>query len=194
MSLLWNAEVRSDEGKGASRRLRNTGKIPGIIYGAGKESKSVSFATNFVTRVLNNPDLYNTVLTVELAGVKESCVIKDMQRHPATGQISHIDMQRTDTTSYLTKRVPIKFVGSAVAPGVKTGGLMSYMQTSIVVKALAKDLPAVITVDVSNMEAQTSLRLSQLEMPAGVTILALTHDSSDYDQAVVGIGKSKTAK
>lgn len=194
MSLLWNAEVRSDEGKGASRRLRNAGKIPGIIYGAGKEPKSVSFATNFVTRVLNNPDLFNTVLTVELAGVKESCVIKDMQRHPATGQISHIDMQRTDDTSYIIKRVPIKFVGAAVAPGVKMGGLMAYMQTSIEVKALAKDLPAVITVDVSKMEAQTSLRLSQLTMPEGVTILALTHDSSDYDQAVVGVGKSKTAK
>ena len=194
MSLVWNAEVRSDEGKGASRRLRNTGKVPGIIYGAGKEPQSVAFASNFVTRVLQDADLFNTVLTVEVAGTQQSCIIKDMQRHPATGAISHIDMQRTDDSSYLTKRVPIKFVGSAVAPGVKMGGLMSYMQTNIEVKALAKDLPAFITVDVSNMEAQTSLRLSQLAMPEGVSIVALSHGNSDYDQAVVGIGKPKAAK
>lgn len=194
MSLVWDAEVRSDEGKGASRRLRNTGKVPGIIYGAGKEPQSVAFASNFVTRVLKNADLFNTVLTVNVGGNTESCVIKDMQRHPASGDITHIDMQRTDDSSYIVKRVPFKFTGTSIAPGVKMGGLMSYMQTTVEIKALAKNLPAFIEVDVSKMEASTSLRLSQLAMPEGVSILALSHGNSDYDQAVVGIGKPKAAK
>ncbi|BBN58812.1 50S ribosomal protein L25/general stress protein Ctc [Hydrogenovibrio marinus] len=189
MSQVWTAELRTEEGKGASRRLRHAGKIPAIIYGAGKDAKSVSLSSNAVEHTLQDNDMYNTVLTIKGAGDEESCVIKDLQRHPATGMISHIDFQRASDASYIVKRVPLDFQGRASSPGVKMGGLMSFMQQTVEVRCLAKDLPTKITVDVSKMEGGTSLRLSQLEMPAGVVLTALTHGSADYDQAVVGIGK-----
>ncbi|WP_321324801.1 50S ribosomal protein L25/general stress protein Ctc [Thiomicrorhabdus sp.] len=192
MSQNWTAEIRTEEGKGASRRLRNTGKVPAIIYGAGKDAVSVSFAQNFVKKALENNDNFNAVLTIDVKGGEtESCVVKDLQRHPSTGDVSHIDLQRAGTDNKLTKKVPLNFVGQAKAPGVKLGGLMSFLQATVEVSCLAKDLPTKIDVDVSAMDAGTSLRLSQLVMPEGVILTALSHGNADYDQAVVNIGKPK---
>jgi large subunit ribosomal protein L25 len=191
MSQVWTAELREDNGKGASRRLRHAGKIPAIIYGAGKDAKSIALASNLVEHALENADLYNTVLTVEGAGPKEDCVIKDLQRHPATNLVSHIDFQRVGKTTMVTKRVPLEFVGKSGAPGIKQGGLMSFMQQIVEVKCQSRDLPTKITVDVSEMEAGQSLRLSELEIPKGVSLTALSHGSADYDQSVVGISKVK---
>ncbi|MDG6779120.1 50S ribosomal protein L25/general stress protein Ctc [Thiomicrorhabdus sp. zzn3] len=192
MAQNWTAEIRSQEGKGASRRLRREGKVPGIIYGADKDAVSVAFESNFIKHAFENVDLFNTVLTIDVKGGEtESCVVKDMQRHPATGEVSHIDLQRADEKSMLTKRVPFVFTGKNVAPGVKMGGMMTILQPTVEVRCLAKNLPTSITVDVSKMEAGTSLRLSDLALPEGVSITALSHGNTDYDQAVVNISKPK---
>jgi len=192
MSQNWTAEIRTEEGKGASRRLRHTGKVPAIIYGAGKDAVSVSFSGNFVKKAFENSDNFNSVLTIDVnGGTKESCVVKDIQRHPSTGEVSHIDLQRAGKANKLTKKVPLQFVGQAKSPGVKLGGLMSFLQSTVEVSCLAKDLPTKIEVDVSEMEASTSMRLSQLVMPKGVVITALSHGNADYDQSVVNIGAPK---
>jgi len=192
MSQVWTAELRTEEGKGASRRLRHAGKVPAIIYGGDVDAKSIALKSNQIERALKlDADLYNTVLTLEGAGDAENCVIKDLQRHPATGFITHIDFQRASDKAVIIKRVPLKFKGKDASPGVKIGGLMSFMQTTVEVSCLAKDLPTAIEVDVSGLEAGTNLRLSQLALPKGVQLTALTHGNSDYDQAVVGISKVK---
>ena len=192
MSQNWTAEIRTEEGKGASRRLRRAGKVPAIIYGGDKPAVSVSFTGNFVAHAFDNKDMFNTVVTVDVQGGEaEQVVVKDMQRHPATNEIAHMDLQRAGENNLITKKVPLNFTGKAVAPGVKMGGLMSFLQPSVEVRCLAKDLPASIGVDVSAMEAGTSLRLSELTMPEGVILTALTHGNTDYDQAVVNIGKPK---
>ncbi len=190
MSQVWTAEVRSTEGKGASRRLRHTGKVPAIIYGADKDAVSVTFEGNFVKKALEDMDVYNSVLTIEVTGgKKENVIIKDLQRHPARSDVMHIDMQRVTDKTRITKRIPLTFTGSAVAPGVKLGGMMTFFQKTVEVRCAAKVLPKVIEIDVSKMEAGDSMRLSDLPMPKGVEVVALLHGSSDYDQAVVAIGK-----
>jgi len=192
MGQNWTAEIRSEEGKGASRRLRRTGQVPAIIYGADKDAVSVAFAGNFVKHAFENADVFNTVLTIDVnGGETETCVVKDIQRHPATGDVSHIDLQRASDSNVITKDVPFNFVGKASAPGVKMGGMMTILQPTVEIRCLAKDLPTVITVDVSKMEAGASLRLSELALPEGVVITALTHGNTDYDQSVVNITKPK---
>ena len=192
MGSNWTAEIRTEEGKGASRRLRHAGKVPGIVYGGDKAAVSVSFDGNFIAHAFDNKDMFNTIITLDVnGGETESVVVKDMQRHPATNVVSHIDLQRASGDMVITKKVPLAFEGKAVAPGVKMGGLMSFLQPSVEVRCAAKDLPASIKVDVSKMEAGTSLRLSELQMPEGVILTALTHGNTDYDQAVVNIGKPK---
>jgi large subunit ribosomal protein L25 len=191
MSQNWTASLRTEEGKGASRRLRHANRVPAIIYGAGKEAVSISLLANFVKHALENEALFNTVLTVDVEGGKtEACVIKDVQRHPATGAVFHIDFQRA-ADNILVKKIPFNFIGEDVSPGVKAGGMISFLQATVEINCLAKDLPTEITVDVSNMEAGTSLRLSELELPEGISIRALAHGNSDYDQSVVNIGKAK---
>jgi large subunit ribosomal protein L25 len=192
MSLSWTAEIRTEEGKGASRRLRHAGRVPAIIYGAGKDAVSVSLSANTVKKAFENNDTYNSILDIDVqGGKKESVVVKDVQRHPATGDVAHIDLQRAGKDNVLTKRIPLNFLGKNVAPGVKLGGHMSFLQATVEVACLAKDLPTKIDVDVSGMEAGTSMRLSELTMPKGVSLTALSHGNSDYDQAVVNIGKPK---
>jgi large subunit ribosomal protein L25 len=194
MSHIWTAEIRTDEGKGASRRLRHANKVPAVVYGAGKDAVSVSLTANEVKRALENPAMFNTVLTLEVEGGEtETCVIKDMQRHPATGAAFHIDFQRA-ADNVLVKRVPLTFVGDAGAPGVKAGGLMAFLQSVVEVSCVAKNLPTTINVDVSTMEEGTSMRLSEIVLPKGVSLTALSHGSSDYDQSIVNIGKAKRSK
>ena len=192
MSQNWTAEIRTEEGKGASRRLRHAGKVPAIIYGGDTDAASIALSANEVKKSFQDNDTYNTVLNVEIAGGNtEAVVVKDVQRHPATGDVMHIDFQRAGADNKLVKKVPLNFTGKEQAPGVKLGGLMTYLQSAVEVSCLAKDLPTKIDVDVSGMEAQTSLRLSQLTLPEGVAITALSHGNTDYDQAVVNISKPK---
>ena len=95
---------------------------------------------NFVKKALENNDNFNAVLTIDVKGGEtESCVVKDLQRHPSTGDVSHIDLQRAGTDNKLTKKVPLNFVGQAKAPGVKLGGLMSFLQATVEVSCLAKE-------------------------------------------------------
>ncbi len=191
MSQNWTANLRTEEGKGASRRLRHANRVPAIIYGAGKEAVSVSLLANFVKHAFENEALFNTVLTIDVeGGASEACVVKDIQRHPATGAVFHIDFQRA-ADNILVKKVPFTFVGQEASAGVKAGGMMSFLQATVEISCLAKDLPTEITVDVSAMEAGTSMRLSELAMPEGVAIRALAHGNSDYDQSVVSISKAK---
>jgi large subunit ribosomal protein L25 len=192
MSQNWTAEIRSNEGKGASRRLRREGKVPAIIYGADQDAVSVALSSNFIKHAFENADIFNTVLTVDVqGGNSENCVVKDIQRHPATGDVSHVDLQRTDDKRVITKDVPFTFSGKSKAPGVKMGGMMTILQPTVEIRCLAKHLPTSINVDVSAMEAGSSLRLSELQLPEGVSITALSHGNSDYDQAVVNITKPK---
>lgn len=192
MSTNWKASIRSEEGRGASRRLRKAGLIPGIIYGNNKDAVMVNFKENEVKKALMDSNVFNTVFNIDVEGGKaEKVVIKDIQRHPSRDEILHMDMQRVIDKSIITKVVPFKFIGANVAPGVKKGGLMTFIQKSVEVRCAAKDLPAVIEVDVSAMDAGESMRLSNIQLPKGVEITALTHGNTDYDQSVVSVAKSR---
>jgi large subunit ribosomal protein L25 len=188
---IWEAKARTDEGKGASRRLRHAGLVPAIIYGADKAPLSVTLNHNFLIHALDDDAVYNSPITVKGLGDDEVVVIKDLQRHPAKPQIMHVDLQRLDNARMIYKRIPLNFTGSDVAPGVKSGGVMTFFQVDVEVRCLPANLPSVIEVDVSKMDENTRIRLSDLVLPEGVQATALLHGNSDYDQAVVGLGKSK---
>lgn len=188
---IWEATPRSDEGKGASRRLRHAGKVPAIVYGGDKAPISAIIDHNFLIRAFDDETVFNSPITVKGLGDDETVVIKAVQRHPAKPMIMHVDLQRLDAARKIYKRIPLNFLGADVAPGVKAGGVMTYFQVDVEVRCLPQYLPSSIDIDVSNMEENTRLRLSDLVMPEGVEVTALLHGSSDYDQAVVGLGKSK---
>lgn len=190
-TITWEAKARTDEGKGASRRLRRAGLVPAVIYGASKAPESISLDHNKLMHAFEDDAVFNSPITIKGLTEESVVVIKAVQRHPAKAQILHVDLQRVDNSRMIYKRVPIKFLGADVAPGVKAGGVMTFFQVDIEVRCLPENLPSAITIDVSKMEENTRIRISDMVLPEGVQATALLHGNPDYDQAVVGLGKSK---
>jgi len=178
------AESRSDAGKGASRRLRHAGKVPAIVYGGGKDPLMIALDHNDLLKHLEHEAFYSHVLAVDVDGARESCVLKDVQRHPARPIIMHLDLQRVRADEKIRMHVPLHFENESIAPGVKQGGAVSHHLSEVDVSCLPKDLPEYIAVDMSAMGMNDSLHLSQLKLPAGVELVALGHGD---DALVVSI-------
>ena len=180
------AEKREVKGTGASRRLRHAGKIPGIIYGGGKEPAMVSFNHDPIWHMLENEASHSSILSVKTDGKNEKAILRDVHYHPYKQLILHIDLQRVSETERIHMSVPLHFVGEDVAPGVKLqGGIVSHLMTDIDITCLASNLPEYLVADVSNLNLHDSVHLSDLQLPEGVEITSLTHGGDDL--AVVSI-------
>ena len=184
MSIELNAELRTDTGKGASRRLRRQGKVPAIIYGAGRPPRALVFDHNRVIQQLENESFYSSVLSVKVGDKEQAVILKDLQRHPAKPFIQHFDLLRVAGGDRIKMHVPLHFTGEKDAPGVKAGGQVSHHLMDVEVVCQAQDLPEFIEVDLSAMGPGDSVMLSELALPEGVTIPALAIDPEENDAAV----------
>ena len=185
--FVLTAEPRTEQGKGASRRLRREGKVPAILYGAGKDPVPLSVNHNELLKQLENEAFYSHILTVELDGKTEQAVLKDLQRHPAKPFILHLDLMRVSAGEKIRVNVPLHFVGEDVAPGVKIGGgIVTHAVTEVEISCLPKDLPEYIEVDLSTLELGESLHLSDLKLPPGVELVQLLQ-GEEHDVAVAAI-------
>ena len=181
------AEIREDQGKGASRRLRHQGKVPAIIYGAGRPPRALAFDHNRVIQQLENEKFYSSVLNIKVGEKHQAAILKDIQRHPAKPQVMHMDFQRIVEDQEIKMLVPIHFLGEDVAPGVKTGGgKPQHLITEVEIVCLPKHLPEYIDVDVSELELDEMLKLSDIQLPEGVSIPALAQ-GEEADRGVVSI-------
>ena len=181
------AEIREDQGKGASRRLRHQGKVPAIIYGGGRAPRSLSFDHNKVLKQLEDESFYSSVLNIKVGSKSQAAILKDLQRHPAKPRIMHMDFQRIVEDEEIRMNVPLHFIGEEVAPGVKTGGgKVARLMTDVEVVCLPRYLPEYINVDVSELELDEMLTLSDIKLPEGVEMPALAQ-GPEADRAVVSI-------
>ena len=189
--LTLDAMLRNDIGKGASRRLRRKkDQLPAILYGAGKDPVSLTLEHNAVLKALKNDAFYSSILSLQIDGKAESVVLKDMQRHPFKPKIQHMDFLRIKAGEKITMSVPLRFINEAIAPGVTEGGMVTHLTTEVEIRCLPKNLPEYLEVDMSNITLDQTLHLSDLTLPNGIEILALTHD---IDAAVVNIHIAKAA-
>lgn len=182
-----NAELREDLGKGASRRLRTTGKFPGVIYGANKDAVSITLVHNEFIHKLEHEAFFSHILTLNVGKQSEKVVLKDLHRHPFKTQVLHVDFQRVDENQKLTMRVPLHFINEKQCVGVKQGGgVISHIVTEIEISCLPKDLPEYIDVDLLNINLGETVHLGNLKLPEGVEIYALTH-GGDEAQPIVSV-------
>lgn len=186
ISFELNAESRTDTGKGASRRLRRTGKIPAIMYGGNKDPESLTLNHNEVIRNLENEAFYSHILTVNVGGSKTRAVLRDLQRHPSKPFVQHMDLQRVSEAEKLRMNVPLHFIGEEDAPGVKAGGMVSHEIIEVEIECLPRDLPEYVEVDVSGLDIGDSLHLSDLKMPEGAVLLELARGEG-HDLGVVSV-------
>ena len=190
---IFNLEavVRTDLGKGASRRLRHEDKVPAILYGAGKEPVALTLEHNEVIQAQEFEAFYSHVLTLNIGGEKVEALVKDMQRHAYKPKVTHIDFLRVDATHAVTVTVPLHFINEATSKGVKEqGGHAEHHLADVQVSCLAADLPEFIEVDLQNVELGHTVHLSELTLPKGVTLVELAK-GADHDQAVVTIKAPK---
>lgn len=192
MEFVLNGAPREEFGRAASRNLRRRGRVPAVIYGAGKPPSQITLDFDLLNRQIAQEAFYTSILTVKTGSETESVVVKDVQRHPARGWVLHLDFQRIVADEELTLHVPLHFMNQETAKGVKDqGGVIEHLVTDIEVSCLPRNLPEYIEVDVAELELNEVYHISDLTLPAGVTSVALAHD---HDQAVVSIYLPRTAE
>ena len=188
-SFELQAESRTLLGKANSRRMRRIeNKIPGVIYGAQKDTTSVTLDHNEVLKALEHEAFYSQILTVTVDGKKkEKVILRDIQRHVYKPKVLHMDFQRIKSDEALKIRIPIHFLNEDVAPGIKLeGGVVSHHISDVEISCLPADLPEFLSIDLAELKLDESIYLSQIVLPKGVTIVELTH-GDEHDQAVVSI-------
>ncbi len=180
-----DVEARDKLGTSETRRLRNQGKVPAILYGGGKDPQSVMLEKDRLQLQMEHEAFYTSILTLNLAGETQAVIVKDVQRHPAKRLVLHLDFQRILEDEEITLNVPIHFLGEEDAIGVKEqGGEISHLMSDVEVSCLPKDLPEYLELDISNLELNQLLHLSDIKVPEGVELTALAHNQ---DPAVVSI-------
>ncbi len=182
------AEPRAEQGKGASRRLRHAGRVPAILYGAGKPPQMVTLDHNSMLRNLENERFHTAIMDIKVGNDTNQAILRDWQMHPFKPQVLHIDLQRISATEKLHMRIPLHFTGADVAPGVKQdGGIVAHLMTDVDITCLPKDLPEFLTVDLSHLQLNQSVHLSDIKLPEGVGITSLAHGGSDLAVAAINI-------
>ncbi|MDP5209455.1 50S ribosomal protein L25/general stress protein Ctc [Microbulbifer sp. 2205BS26-8] len=189
--IKLNAIARSDEGKGASRRLRRLeGRVPGIIYGGKAKPQSVSLLHKDLFKALENEAFFSSMLTLDIDGKTEKVILRDLQRHPARQLLLHVDFQRVSANTKVHVKVPLHFLNEDTCKGVKAGGIVSHTLTELEVQAPAAKLPEFIEVDLANLEMGDVLHISDLKLPAAVESVDLSH-GEDHNLVVASIHKPR---
>jgi large subunit ribosomal protein L25 len=179
------ASSRKDEGKGASRRLRLSGHVPAIVYGAKQEPQTIQFEHNHLWMASQNEWFYSSILELSVDGKVQKVLLRDLQRHPYKQQLLHLDLQRIDENAAIRFNVPLHFMNQDKSPAGKTADVIVLHELNeIEVSCLPKDLPEFIEVDLSNLSLGDIIHMSQLTLPAGVILPALKL-GKEHDLAVV---------
>ncbi len=172
--MKFTAFERSMQGTGASRRLRNSGKTPGIVYGGSGEPKLIELDHNALWHALKKEAFHASILDMELNGQTSKVLLRDYQMHPFKQLVLHIDFQRVEANTMLHMKVPLHFSGEENSPAVKNDKcLINHVVNELEVNCLPADLPEFIAVDLSKLESGKSLHLDDIQLPKGVK--AVTH-------------------
>ena len=192
--MKFVAYERALQGTGASRRLRKTDKVPGIVYGAGTP-KMIELDHNALYFALKKEAFHSSILEMEVAGSVQKVLLRDFQMHPWKQNVLHIDFQRIDETTRVKKKIPLHFAGEENSPAVKTDKcLVSHVTTELEVECLASQLPEFLPIDLAALVKNQSLKASDLELPEGIkwvkhgkidpVIVAVTVPKAEVEEVV----------
>jgi large subunit ribosomal protein L25 len=193
MKIAVKAEPRSVQGTGASRRLRRADKVPGVVYGGGKDALPIQLDHKELFFNLKTEAFHASILDLEVGDEKSQVLLRDYQMHPFKQRVQHVDFQRVAADKKIHMKVPLHFVNEEVSPGVKmAGGLIQHVINELEITCLPKDLPEFIEVDLADLQAGHSLHLSSVKLPPGVE--AVVPKGEDPTVATVVIPRVLTAE
>jgi len=188
MSSVFEFEAvnRAKKGTGAAKATRRGGEVPAVVYGGSAEPEHVTLNLNEVTKSLVNEAVYSHVLQLVVDGKSQNVILKDMQRHPAKETVLHMDFMRINMNEKIKVHVPLHFTNEAESLGVKAGGVVTHTVVEIEISCLPGVLPEYIEVDMAEIEIGGSVHLTDIVVPEGIEILALTH-GEDHNLPVAQI-------
>jgi large subunit ribosomal protein L25 len=188
-TIEFTAFPRATEGRGASRRMRRTGKAPGIVYGGPTPPQPIELDHNALIHALRNEVFHASILTMKVDGASTQVLLRDVQMHPFRNEVLHVDFQRIDPSRKIHMKVPLHFVNEAVSPAVKSeGAIISHVMTELDIACLPKDLPEFIEIDLSELDTAHSLHVSGVKLPAGVSVVS--HRTGDPVVATAVVPKA----
>jgi large subunit ribosomal protein L25 len=163
------------QGKGASRRLRHTGKVPAVLYGGHQDAQTLILDQQNLLTMVGDERFYSSIVQLKIGEKTQEAIVKDIQMHPAKNVVVHVDLQRVVESEKIRIMLPIHFKNESVSPGVKVqGGVVSHMRSDVEIACLPKDLPEFLELDLSGMNLNETKFLADVPLPAGVTIPELT--------------------
>ena len=169
--MKFVAFERTLQGTGASRRLRNAAKVPGIVYGAGNPAM-IELDHNALFFALKKEAFHSSILEMELAGKSQNVLLRDYQMHPFRPIVLHIDFQRVDATTKITKKVPLHFINEENSPAVKTDScVVNHVMTELLIQCLASQLPEFLTVDLGTLAKGQSLHVNDIKLADGIKVM-----------------------
>lgn len=189
--FIFQAQSRTQTGSGASTKLRQTGKIPATVYGKNQPPINIELDHNEFINQIDNQEVFTSIVNLSIDDKKYAVIIKDLQRHAYANKIMHVDFQIIDNDRVIVKDIPIVTTGAERSPGVRVGSLLTLLQATIKVRCLPEKLPKSITIDCSKMEASSTLKMSELDVPEGIELVPLLRGGKEYDHAVVMVGKAR---
>jgi large subunit ribosomal protein L25 len=171
--MKFVAFERAKQGTGASRRLRITGRTPGIVYGGTAEPILIEIDHNALWHAIKKEAFHGAILEMELAGTEHKVLLRDLQMHPYKQQVQHIDFQRVEARTRMTVKVPVHYSGEEESPAVKTENcIVNHVLTEMTVSCFPADIPEFIAVDLSALTKSSSLRVKDVSLPKGVKAVA----------------------
>ncbi|TAG02528.1 MAG: 50S ribosomal protein L25/general stress protein Ctc [Betaproteobacteria bacterium] len=172
MATEFTAFPRTLQGTGASRRLRHTAKVPGIVYGGEAKPEMIELDHNALWHALKKEDFHSSILSMTVGAAKSQVLLRDVQYHPFKQQILHIDFQRIDAAKKLHMKVPVHFINQDISPAVKlSSAIVNHVLTDVEISCLPKDLPRFIEVDMKDLKAGESVHAKDVTLPPGVTLV-----------------------
>lgn len=179
------AQSRTDEGKGASRRLRHAAMVPAVVYGANQPPQSIQIEHNTILLAAKNEWFFSSILDLNVDGKVQKVLVRDWQKHPFKQQMMHMDFLRVNENEAIRINVPLHFLNQESSPAGKTSGVViSHNLTEVEVSCLPGNLPEHIDLDLADLKPGDIVHLSQVKLPKGVTLPALNL-GADHDIAVV---------
>jgi large subunit ribosomal protein L25 len=171
MAIEVVAQTRKVQGRGASRRLRHAGKVPGIVYGGKTEPVNIELDQNSLFHQLRDEKFHASILTLSLDGAKQQVLLRAVNMHPWKAEVQHIDFQRVSADHKIHMKVPLHFVNAEKSPAIKEqGGLITHVLNDIEIRCLPADLPEFVAVDLSSISIGHSIHVRDLSLPKGVEL------------------------
>ena len=185
MAIEISARKREVQGTGASRRMRRTGRVPGVLYGGDKNPVNLELDHKALALSLRNEKFHASILTLDIGGAKEQVLLRSVSMHPFRPQVQHIDFQRVSKDRKIHMKVPLHFVNAESSPGVKEqGGIVNHVLNELDVVCFPDDLPEFVEVDLGGLAVGKSLHVRELQLPKGVE-LSLHKDEDPVIATVV---------